>query len=357
MSKTPQHPNSESLTYRKSGVDPAKAAGLIQRFVQATQGTKRPKELLSGIGPFASCFSLGEILKSYPDPVLVTCCDGVGTKLKLAVEWQALEKIGQDLVAMNVNDLLCTGATPLLFLDYYACGKLLEDQWLTVVMSIQKACEESGCALVGGETAEMPGVYQGEDLDLAGFCVGIGDKNRLIGPQKVKVGDQIVGLASSGFHSNGYSLVRKVLEKYPVDPKSTVPWDSQLTWKDALIAPTHLYGKYLKPHFSKIHATAHITGGGWFENLPRVLPEGTAASFYPDAVELPPLFQWFKEKAKISTEEIYSTFNCGIGMMVILPENYTETFTKAVESLGLKTSLLGEIVDSQNPEQKLLGLT
>lgn len=303
-----------SITYQKSGVNPEKAARILGDFGKYLSTRPRDKALLSGIGPYASCYSLKDVLARYDDPVLVTCCDGVGTKAKLAVDWDGIEDLGQDLVAMNVNDMLCAGADPLLFLDYYACGELEDRQLTAILKSIQSACEKSFCSIAGGETAEMPGMYQKGDFDLAGFSVGIGERSTLYGPHRVESGDAIVAIASSGAHSNGYSLIRKLVDKKGVKPGDVTPF-SKLTWKQTLLAPTYLYVDLLREWKDRLHALAHITGGGLFENLPRVLPQGSTA--HVNAWEFPALFQWLQNAAEISTQDMLSTFNCGVGMLAI----------------------------------------
>jgi phosphoribosylformylglycinamidine cyclo-ligase len=270
------------------------------------------------------------LINKFDDPILVTCCDGVGTKGKLATDWDGIETLGQDLVAMNVNDLLCAGAEPTLFLDYYACGALSESQLTTLLHSIQAACELSLCTLAGGETAEMPGLYSGEDFDLAGFSVGIAERKELLGPERVKVGDSLVALASSGLHSNGYSLVRKLVEKENLQPGATTPFSSA-TWKQALLAPTTIYVPLLKGWNHRIHALAHLTGGGLFENLPRVLPLGVRARVEPWT--FPPLFQWIQEKAALGTEQ----------MLSICPSETAQSLVEHAQKNGIPAWLAGKV--------------
>lgn len=308
---------SASLTYEKAGVDSKKAAALISKFKKGDK-KNRDKNILSGIGPFAACYDLN-FLKKWKSPVLVTSCDGVGTKLKLALDWNQVSNLGQDLVAMNVNDLLCAGATPKLFLDYYACGKLEPVQYLSILESIRKACLACNTNLVGGETAEMPGLYQNEDFDLAGFATGFAEKKHLLGGNRVKPKDIIIGLKSSGVHSNGFSLVRKIVEKDQLKPEET-PSFSKKSWRDLLLAPTHLYVSAVGPLVPFLHAAVHITGGGLYENMPRVLPPNLSGTFDKKAWELPPLFQYLQNSAQLSWDEMMSTFNCGYGMLLIGPE-------------------------------------
>ncbi len=318
----------DKLTYQGSGVDPEKAAGILSKFAQFQKSRPRDPRLLSGIGPFASCFSLKELVAGYEDPILVTSCDGVGTKAKLALDWGSIEGLGDDLVAMNVNDLLCVGASPVLFLDYFACGKLRDEQLSPLLRSLQAACEKAGCSLAGGETAEMPGIYTEPDFDLAGFAVGIVEKKKILGADKVKEGDAVVALASSGPHSNGFSLLRKLVERESIQADDDTPWGK--SWMETLLAPTTIYVKALEPHVEKLHALAHITGGGLFENLPRVLGPNQEARIDSKLWELPPLFQWIQEKAKLSTHELLSTVNGGVGMIAILADKDVDAFVKAL---------------------------
>ncbi len=331
-----------AITYQQAGVDPEKAAQILQKFSDFLKTRPKDPAVLSGIGPFAACYSLKDLVNRFDDPVLVTSCDGVGTKAKLALEWNHLEGLGQDLVAMNVNDILCAGGEPLFFLDYYACGKLSETQLLTLLKSIQRGCEISSCALVGGETAEMPGLYQGEDFDLAGFTVGIAERSNLLGPQKVKVGDRLLALASSGFHSNGYSLVRKIVEREKIEPHGTSPFNNQ-TWRQALLAPTTIYVPVLKGILAQLHAAAHITGGGLFENLPRVLPLGTMAKISSTSWRISEMFLWLQEKSGITTRELLSTFNCGVGMILICDESTASQVVNHLERQGLVCRDIGSI--------------
>lgn len=334
------------ITYQQSGVDPEKAARILKEFGSYLKTRPRDSALLSGIGPFASCYSLKDALKKYEDPILATCCDGVGTKALLAKEWDGLDGLGQDLVAMNVNDLICVGADPLLFLDYYACGKLEEKQLGTLLRSIQAGCELAGCTLAGGETAEMPGLYPEGDFDLGGFSVGMADRAKLLGPERVREGDEIVALASSGPHSNGYSLIRRLVEKCALQPGDRTPFGDS-TWKQALLKPTVIYVSLLKGWNDRLHAAAHLTGGGLFENLPRVLPQGMRARV--KAWEFPPLFQWLQREADLSTEQMLSTFNCGVGMLLIAPETAATELVRHAQQNGLSSWKAGRIEEIGNP--------
>ena len=322
--------DNKPLTYQQAGVDPDKAGRILSNFADFLKTRPRDPALLSGIGPFASCYRLKDLVGDLDDPLLVTCCDGVGTKAKLALEWGKLDGLGQDLVAMNVNDLLCTGAKPILFLDYYACGKLDDSQLTQILKSIQGACEESLCSLAGGETAEMPGVYAGEDFDLAGFAVGIVDRGNLLEPARVKAGDRLLAIESSGLHSNGFSLVRKLLERERISPDAESPVAGK-SWKELLLTPTHLYVRPLLEVLEHVHAAAHITGGGLFENLPRVLPRGHRAVVHSDRWPIPEPFAWIQKKAGISTQDLLSTLNCGVGMILVVSPS---SVTQALERLA-----------------------
>jgi phosphoribosylformylglycinamidine cyclo-ligase len=333
----------KAITYQKSGVDPGKAAEILSEFGRFLKTRPRDPLLDAAIGPYASSYLLGPKLKDYAEPVLVSCCDGVGTKAKLALDWGNIAGLGQDLVAMNVNDLICVGADPVLFLDYYACGKLDREQLLTLLKSIQHACEASSCSLAGGETAEMPGVYADKDFDLAGFALGLAERADCLGPAKVKPGDAILALASTGAHSNGYSLIRKVVEKSGVQPGDKTPFDASQTWSEALLKPTQLYVEAARSVRKQLHALAHITGGGLFENLPRVLPGGVTAHISKSQWEFPPLFQWIQDQAGIGEQQMLETFNCGVGMIALLPKAEVSAVQFAIQSKGIRCWQIGEI--------------
>ena len=275
-------------------------------------------------------------------PVLVSATDGVGTKLKLAFEWDMHDTVGIDLVGMSVNDILVQGAEPLFFLDYFACGKLDVDTAAAVVKGIAAGCEASGCALIGGETAEMPGMYEGEDYDLAGFCVGVVEKNQIIDGHKVAPGDKIIAISSSGPHSNGYSLIRKIIEI--TDADLTQPC-GHTTLAEALMAPTRIYNKPLLALQREIkpHALAHITGGGLLENIPRVLPSGCSAVLDKQSWELPPVFQWLSDAGGVAESEMHRTFNCGIGMTLIVGDSKAEAAMQLLHEYGLTCWELGEV--------------
>ena len=324
-----------SLTYKDSGVDITKGNKLIEKIKPIAKSTLRPG-VLNGLGGFGAMFEIP--LNKYKNPVLVSGTDGVGTKLMVAEMLNKHDSIGIDLVAMCVNDLIVQGAEPLFFLDYYATGSLNTEIATSVISGIGEGCIRSGCSLIGGETAEMPGMYKGEDYDLAGFCVGIVEKDNIIDGSKVSVGDQIIALGSSGPHSNGYSLIRKVLEK-------TTPSSEQL---EALLEPTRIYVKSIlslnKSH--PIHAISHITGGGLLENIPRVLPKNLAAKLDSNSWETPEIFNWIQDQGKIDTNEMYRVLNCGVGMIVIVPKESLDDSIKLLNSNGEDSWLIGEIVSS-----------
>jgi phosphoribosylformylglycinamidine cyclo-ligase len=310
---TASSPSPSPLTYRDAGVDIDAGDALVERIKPAAKRTMRP-EVLAGIGGFGALF---EISRKYREPVLVSGTDGVGTKLKLAFQWNRHDTVGQDLVAMSVNDILVQGAEPLFFLDYFACGRLDVNTAATVVEGIAKGCELAGCALIGGETAEMPSMYPDGEYDLAGFAVGAVEKSKIIDGRSIRPGDVVLGLASSGAHSNGYSLIRKILER--AKPDLTMPLGG-VPLADAVMAPTRIYVKPLLALLQADHVKgmAHITGGGLTENIPRVLPDHLTAVIERGEWTLPPLFQWLQQEGQVADAEMHRVFNCGIGMVVIV---------------------------------------
>lgn len=328
------------LTYKDAGVDIDAGEELVERIKGPVKRTTRP-EVIGGLGGFGA---LTRIPQGYKEPVLVSGTDGVGTKLRLAIDLKRHNTVGIDLVAMCVNDLVVQGAEPLLFLDYYATGKLDVDTAASVVEGIAKGCEMAGCALVGGETAEMPGMYETGDYDLAGFSVGVVEASEIIDGSKTAVGDAIVALASSGPHSNGYSLIRRIIKEAGADPLTeTLPSGRLLA--DAVLEPTRIYVKPLLKLLKEVdvHAMAHITGGGFWENIPRVLPEGCCAAINEQAWQWPEIFDWLMEKGGVDRHEMLRTFNCGVGMIMVLP---TAEAVKAVEILqaeGEKAFIAGSI--------------
>ncbi len=333
------------LTYQDSGVSIDRGAALVDRIRPLARRTARPG-VLQGLGGFGALFELPA--GQYRHPVLVSGTDGVGTKLKLAARLDRHRTIGIDLVAMCVNDIVVCGAEPLYFLDYFASGKLDVDQVASVVEGIATGCLSARCALIGGETAEMPGLYRAGDYDLAGFAVGIAEKERLILPDRVRPGDVLIGLASSGPHSNGYSLIRKIIEHTGADLGGLLD-DSTLG--DKLMAPTLIYVKSILKLLESVpvHAISHITGGGLPENLPRVLPKGVCARISRSSVPFLPIFRWLQEQGNVAESEMYRTFNCGIGMVVCVDPADAEITREILGSCGEQTHVLGEILDSNDP--------
>lgn len=327
-----------SLSYKDAGVDIDAGDALVDRIKPVAKRTMRP-EVMGGLGGFGALCSLPT---KYREPVLVSGTDGVGTKLKLAMDLRRHDTIGIDLVAMCVNDLAVCGAESLFFLDYYATGKLNVDTAATVVAGIGKGCELAGCALVGGETAEMPGMYHGEDYDLAGFAVGVVEKSRIIDGRQVQAGDVVLGLASSGPHSNGYSLIRKIIEVSRADLSRDI---GGVTLADALMAPTRIYVKQLLKLADAVNVKglAHITGGGITENLPRVLPPHYRAVIDTKAWRRPAVFDWLQENGGVDAREMYRTFNCGIGMCVIVGPDDVARAKALLEAEGEAVSVIGRI--------------
>ena len=340
MSTDKQGPSSHSpsLSYRDAGVDIDAGNALVERIKHVSRRTARP-EVLGGLGGFGA---LCELPTGYREPVLVSGTDGVGTKLRLAMDLGIHDTIGIDLVAMCVNDLVVAGAEPLFFLDYYATGALNVETAAAVVTGIGRGCELAGCALVGGETAEMPGMYAGEDYDLAGFCVGVVEKSAIIDGSAVAEGDALIGVASSGPHSNGYSLIRKILEVSDADLEQAL---GDTTLGRALLEPTTIYVKALLDLIAKIEvkALSHITGGGLLENLPRVLPEGCSAHIDTGSWAWPEVFRWLQEQGNVATREMYRTFNCGVGMVVCVAEADCAAAVAALEAAGHRAWRLGRI--------------
>lgn len=314
----PPSPDSAGLTYRDAGVDIDAGNRLVQAIKPLVQSTER-EGVLGSLGGFGGLFQLP--VERYREPVLVSGTDGVGTKLKLAIDMDLHDSVGIDLVAMCVNDIAVLGAEPLFFLDYYATGKLDVDTARRVIGGIAQGCRLAGAALIGGETAEMPGMYAGADYDLAGFCVGVVEKSRIIDGGAVRAGDVLIGLPSSGPHSNGYSLIRRVLEHSGAKADQPV---GGTTLAEALLAPTRIYVAALKALVAEVevHAIAHITGGGLLENVPRVLPQGTRAVIEAGSWERAEIFDWLQRQGQIEEEEMYRTFNCGVGMVLcVAPED------------------------------------
>ncbi|MGS5088384.1 phosphoribosylformylglycinamidine cyclo-ligase [Hydrogenophaga sp. A37] len=326
------------LSYKDAGVDIDAGDALVERIKPLAKKTMR-EGVLAGIGGFGALF---EVPKRYKEPVLVSGTDGVGTKLKLAFEWNMHDTVGIDLVGMSVNDVLVQGAEPLFFLDYFACGKLDVDTAAAVVGGIALGCELSGCALIGGETAEMPGMYPAGEYDLAGFCVGAVEKSKILTGQSVKPGDVVLGLASHGVHSNGFSLVRKCIERAGGELPATL--DGQ-PFKQAIMKPTRLYVKNVLAALAAhpIKALAHITGGGLLENIPRVLPEGTAAHLKKGSWPQTELFAWLQTTAGIDDIEMNRTFNNGIGMVVVIAAEEAAACAATLRGLGETVFEIGVI--------------
>ncbi len=340
--------SSPSLSYKDAGVDIDAGNALIERIKGVAKRTKRP-EVMAGLGGFGAMF---ELPKGYDEPVLISGTDGVGTKLRLAMNLNKHDTIGIDLVAMCVNDLIVGGAEPLFFLDYYATGKLNIDIAASVVEGIGNGCDMSGCSLVGGETAEMPGMYEGEDYDLAGFCVGIVEKSKIIDGSNVKAGDTLIGIASSGPHSNGYSLIRKIIEVSGVELNQKMG-DTDLA--SALMAPTRIYVKPLLKLIKAlpVNALSHITGGGLLENIPRVLPESAKAVIDTNSWDFPEVFKWLQSAGNVESTEMYRTFNCGVGMVIAVPADQAVAAIELLEAEGEKAWKIGSIENAAADEEQV----
>jgi phosphoribosylformylglycinamidine cyclo-ligase len=342
--------NKPNLTYADAGVDITTGNEFIDHIKPIAAKTKRP-EVVSGLGGFGALFELP--VHKYKQPILVSSTDGVGTKLKLALSLNKHDTIGIDLVAMCVNDLVVQGAEPLFFLDYFATSRLDLSIGKAIMTGIGKGCALAGAALTGGETAEMPGLYQGNDYDLAGFTVGVVEKDKIIDGSKVSVGDVIIGLASSGVHSNGFSLVRKVLEVSHA--ALDMPFEDS-TLGDTLLEPTRIYVKPLLELISKVdvHAMAHITGGGLIENLPRVMPTNTQAILNPNSWQRPEIFNWIQTRGNIADSEMHRTFNCGIGMAVCVAQQDVAQTLSLLKDAGETAWQIGVIEDSSSAEPSVL---
>lgn len=339
-----------SLSYKDAGVDIDAGNALVDRIKGVVKKTRRP-EVMGGLGGFGALCALPQ---KYREPVLVSGTDGVGTKLRLAMDLKRHDTIGIDLVAMCVNDLVVQGAEPLFFLDYYATGKLDVDTAASVISGIAEGCLQSGCALVGGETAEMPGMYHGDDYDVAGFCVGVVEKSEIIDGSKVADGDVLVALASSGPHSNGYSLVRKIIEVSGVDPQTTDLNGSPLA--DHLLAPTRIYVKSVLELIAnvEVHAIAHLTGGGFWENIPRVLPDNAQAVIDESSWQWPEVFNWLQQAGNVSSHEMYRTFNCGVGMVIALPADVADSAIALLSEKGENAWKIGYIKASDSEQRVVI---
>ena len=339
-----------SLSYKDAGVDINAGNALVERIKPEVKRTTRA-EVIGGLGGFGA---LCAIPSKYKEPILVSGTDGVGTKLRLAIDLKKHDTIGIDLVAMCVNDLVVQGAEPLFFLDYYATGKLNVDVATDVVKGIADGCVQSGCALVGGETAEMPGMYHAGDYDLAGFCVGVVEKSEIIDGSRVKNGDALIALGSSGPHSNGYSLVRKVIDVAGVNPATELLDNKPLS--EHVLAPTKIYVKSVLALIKQadVHAIAHLTGGGFWENIPRVLPKNTKAVIDEKSWKWPSVFNWLQEKGNIDTYEMYRTFNCGVGMVIALPQEQVETALAILKQAGENAWLIGHIEHAEDDAEQVV---
>ena len=339
---------SQSLSYRDAGVDIDAGDSLVEKIKPYAKRTMRP-EVLGDLGGFGA---LVEISQKYRQPVLVSGTDGVGTKLKLAFDWNKHDTIGIDLVAMSVNDILVQGAEPLFFLDYFACGKLDVERAASVIKGIAAGCEQSGCALIGGETAEMPGMYPDGEYDLAGFAVGVVEKDQIITGRDIVAGDVILGLASNGIHSNGYSLVRKIIDH--AQPNLDAELTPSQTLREAILSPTRLYVKPILAALKQftIKGMAHITGGGITENVPRILPDNTVANINTDSWSLPKLFQWLQQAGQVQMQEMYRTFNCGIGMVIIVDAKEATTIQQFLQQQGETVYQIGTVQTRQGNEHQ-----
>lgn len=350
---SPQPEKPSSLSYKDAGVDIDAGNALVERVKGIAKSTRR-KEVLGGLGGFGA---LCEIPSRYKNPVLVSGTDGVGTKLRLAMDLGLHNTIGIDLVAMCVNDLIVGGAEPLFFLDYYATGKLNVDIAADVIQGIGEGCKMANCSLVGGETAEMPGMYEGEDYDLAGFCVGVAEKSDIIDGSTVAAGDQLIALASSGPHSNGYSLIRKIIEVSQADIHAEF---EGTTLGRALLEPTRIYVRPLLALMDqiKIKALSHITGGGFTENIPRVLPDNVCAEIDLNSWQLPAIFNWLQQQGNVKDQELFRTFNCGVGMIICVASENTQQALELLEQAGEKAWVIGSVAarSDQQPQVILSGI-
>jgi len=333
------------MTYRRAGVDISAGNALVETIKPLARSTRR-KGADSALGGFGGLFDLRAC--GYRDPVLVAANDGVGTKLKVAIDTGKHDTVGIDLVAMSVNDLVVQGAEPLFFLDYFATGSLDVAVAASVIAGIAEGCRQAGCALIGGETAEMPGFYQGGEYDLAGFAVGAVERRRILPRKDIAPGDAVIGLASSGPHSNGYSLIRRIVEQSGVGYGAPAPFDQQRSLGEALLVPTRIYVKPLLSVLAEtrgVKALAHITGGGFTENIPRVLPAGLAARIDLAAVEVPPVFTWLKTVGGLAPREMLRTFNCGIGMVAVVAAKDADGVMLALAEKGETVTRLGAVVE------------
>jgi phosphoribosylformylglycinamidine cyclo-ligase len=339
--------NERGMTYAQAGVDIDAGNRMVDLIKPLVRATARPGADAE-IGGFGGLFDLKRC--GFKDPVLVAATDGVGTKVKIAIDTGRYETIGIDLVAMSVNDLVVQGAEPLFFLDYYACGRLEPETGAAVVAGIALGCKQAGCALIGGETAEMPGVYAGDDFDLAGFAVGAAERDGILPRNNIAEGDVILGLASSGVHSNGYSLVRKIVERSGLGWSAPAPFAPEQTLGEAILTPTRIYVKSCLTAIrttSAVKGLAHITGGGFPDNIPRVLPKGLGACIARDGVPVKPVFKWLAAEGDIAQDELLRTFNCGIGMIVVVAQADAARVTEAFTGAGEHVVALGDVIHAE----------
>ena len=345
-----KQPTEKKLSYEDAGVNIEQGNELVQRLKKTVSKTHR-QGVMGGIGGFGALFDLASL--NYKQPVLVSGTDGVGTKIKLAIENNLHDSIGIDLVAMCVNDLIVQGAEPLFFLDYFACSSLDVDVAETVINGIAQGCSIAGCSLIGGETAEMPGMYQSGDYDLAGFCVGVVEKDEIITGQSVSAGDAVIALASSGCHSNGYSLIRKVITYTNQDLSEALDGKTLL---EHLLEPTRIYVKQILGLIREVpvKAVAHITGGGLIENIPRVIPENLSVQIDTKSWKLPPIFEWLREKGNIDSHEMFKTFNCGVGLVLCISPQHTKNAIEYLNSTGNNSWEIGVVKSKEEQEPAVL---
>ena len=333
-----------SLSYKQAGVDIDAGNELVEKIKPLVKSTRRIGAD-GEIGGFGGLFDLKAT--GLKDPILVAANDGVGTKLRIAIETGIHNTIGIDLVAMCVNDIIVQGAEPLFFLDYFATGKLDVDVATDIIWGIANGCKQAGCALIGGETAEMPSMYHGKDYDLAGFCVGAVERNKILPNENLKAGDSLIGLGSSGAHSNGYSLIRKIVERSGLEWSDKAPYDVNISLQESLLTPTKIYVKPILNAFKnniKIKALAHITGGGFSENIPRVLPDNLSAKIDLSALEVPKVFGWLAKVGGVEASEMLRTFNCGMGMLLVVPKSEEKAALAHFKAQGEKAFLIGSLV-------------
>ncbi|MDX1386160.1 MAG: phosphoribosylformylglycinamidine cyclo-ligase [bacterium] len=345
----------KGATYKDAGVNIDTGNELVRAIKPLIQKTKRP-EVLSSLGGFASLFSINQL--KYEEPVLVSTTDGVGTKLKIAQEMGLYRGLGQDLVAMSVNDLVCTGAEPLFFLDYYACGRLDPKKAVQVVEGMSESLASIQCALVGGETAEMPGIYKADEFDLAGFAVGVVNRSEIIDGSGIGLGNTIIGLASSGAHSNGFSLIRKIITDRSLDLQRSYP-GFQKSLGETLLEPTRIYVNpilKIKSQFP-ILGIAHITGGGLLENLPRILPQSAQARLQSNSWKRLPIFDFLQTQGSVEDSEMYRVFNCGIGLALVVSQNHAEEVRDRFSGAGYPAEIIGEVIAKEDPEEASVVIT